>query len=44
MPERTTADVPATRTELPRTASPLPLVGLLGLASLLGAGVLRFRR
>jgi hypothetical protein len=43
MPERA-ADVPATRTELPRTASPLPLVGLLGLASLLGAGVLRFRR
>jgi hypothetical protein len=44
MPERTTADVSTTRTELPRTASPLPLVGLLGLASLLGAGVLRFRR
>jgi hypothetical protein len=44
MPERTTADVSTTRTELPRTASPLPLVGLVGLASLLGAGVLRCRR
>ena len=32
------------RTELPRTASPLPLIGLLGLGSLLGAGALRFRR
>ena len=34
----------ARRTELPRTASPLPLIGLLGLASLLGAGALRMRR
>lgn len=34
----------AARTELPRTASPLPLIGLLGLGSLLGAGALRFRR
>jgi hypothetical protein len=32
------------RTELPRTASPLPLVGLIGLGSLLGAGILRVRR
>jgi hypothetical protein len=39
---RRTTEAP--RTELPRTASPLPLVGLLGLGSLLGAGILRFRR
>jgi hypothetical protein len=32
------------RTSLPRTSSALPLVGLLGLASLVGAGVLRMRR
>lgn len=32
------------RTELPRTASPLPLIGLLGLISLVGAGVIRLRR
>jgi len=32
------------RTELPRTASPLPLVALLGLGSLLGAAALRFGR
>jgi hypothetical protein len=32
------------RTTLPATASVLPLIGLLGMASLLGAGVLRFRR
>jgi hypothetical protein len=31
------------RTELPRTASALPLIGLMGLASLLGAGALRLR-
>jgi hypothetical protein len=37
------ADAPA-RTELPRTASPLPLVALIGLGSLLGAGALRLRR
>ena len=39
----TTADAGA-RTSLPRTASFLPLIGLLGLGSLLGAGALRFRR
>jgi hypothetical protein len=38
-----TTDTPA-RTELPRTASLLPLIGLLGLGSMLGAGALRFRR
>jgi hypothetical protein len=32
------------RTELPRTASPLPLFGLIGLASLAGAAALRLRR
>ena len=32
------------RTELPRTASVLPLVGLVGLASLVGAAVVRMRR
>ena len=32
------------RTELPRTASPLPLFALLGLGSLVGAGALRLRR
>jgi hypothetical protein len=40
---RETTDTPA-RTELPRTASLLPLIGLLGLGSMLGAGALRFRR
>jgi cobalamin biosynthesis Mg chelatase CobN len=43
-----TADAPASassaRTELPRTASPLPLFALLGLGSLVGAGALRLRR
>ena len=54
-PERTPAPAPrtadtrptradTTRTELPRTASALPLIGLVGLASLLGAGALRLRR
>ena len=32
------------RTELPRTSTVLPLIGLLGLGSLLGAGALRLRR
>jgi hypothetical protein len=32
------------RTELPRTASPMPLFALLGLGSLVGAGALRLRR
>jgi hypothetical protein len=40
----TTARDESTRTTLPRTASLLPLIGLLGLGSLLGAGALRFRR
>jgi hypothetical protein len=40
----TAAATSSARTELPRTASSLPLVGLLGLVSLLGAGVLRFGR
>ena len=47
MPETTTTDTTranARRTSLPATASPIPLAGLLGLGSLLGAGVLRFRR
>jgi hypothetical protein len=39
-----TDDRNAGRTALPRTASVLPLVGLLGLGSLIGAGLLRFRR
>jgi hypothetical protein len=43
-----TADASSTaasgRTELPRTASPLPLFALLGLGSLVGAGALRLRR
>jgi hypothetical protein len=39
-----TAQDRAERTELPQTAGPLPLVALLGLGSLLGAGLLRFRR
>lgn len=33
-----------TRTSLPRTSTVLPLVGLIGLASLFGAGALRLRR
>jgi hypothetical protein len=48
MPRQTAADTTnmdnSARTELPRTASLLPLIGLLGLGSLLGAGALRFRR
>ena len=48
-PRTTAADTSDTsnttaRTELPRTASLLPLIGLLGLGSLLGAGALRLRR
>lgn len=41
---QTTAQPADERTELPRTASPLPFIGLLGLGSLIGAGLLRFRR
>jgi uncharacterized surface anchored protein len=40
----TTAADAERRTELPRTASPLPLFALLGLGSLIGAGALRLRR
>jgi len=40
----TTATETTARTELPRTASPLPLFVLLGLGSLVGAGALRLRR
>ena len=40
---RTARTEPA-RTKLPQTASPLPFIGLLGLGSLMGAGLLRFRR
>ena len=39
-----TSRVEETRTALPRTASVLPLVGLIGLASLAGAAILRRRR
>ena len=45
--ERANNDMRATnqdRTELPRTAGALPLVALLGLGSLIGAGALRLRR
>jgi hypothetical protein len=38
------ASVDEPRTELPRTASVLPLVGLVGLASLVGAAAVRMRR
>ena len=39
-----TTRVEETRTELPRTSSPVPLVGLIGLASLVGAAFVRRRR
>jgi LPXTG-motif cell wall-anchored protein len=40
-----TEPAPATeRTELPRTASVMPLIGLIGLASLAGAALMRRRR
>ncbi len=39
-----TTRVDETRTALPTTASPLPLVGLIGLASLAGAALIRRRR
>ena len=39
-----TRTVETPRTELPRTSTALPLAGLVGLASLLGAAVLRMRR
>jgi hypothetical protein len=38
------ADVDEPRTALPRTASVLPLVGLIGVASLVGAAAVRMRR
>src|SRR5687767_13978806 len=40
--ETTVTETP--RTSLPRTSTVLPLVGLIGLASLFGAGALRLRR
>jgi hypothetical protein len=43
-PQRPMRTETPTRTELPRTASPLPLTGLIGLASLAGAVALRLRR
>jgi hypothetical protein len=43
-PAMTTEPVSTTRTELPRTATFLPLVGLFGLGSLAAATVLRSRR
>jgi hypothetical protein len=42
--EGTSAANTAGRTRLPRTNSALPLIGLLGLASLLSGAALRFRR
>jgi hypothetical protein len=39
-----TTRVEETRTELPRTATMLPLIGLIGLASLIGAAALRRRQ
>ena len=43
-PAVSTEAVSTTRTELPRTATFLPLVGLFGLGSLAGAAALRLRR
>lgn len=43
-PAMSTESVTTTRTMLPRTATFLPLVGLLGLGSLVGATALRLRR
>ena len=43
-PAMSTESVTTTRTELPRTATFLPLVGLFGLGSLAGAAALRLRR
>jgi hypothetical protein len=43
-PARSTESVETTRTELPRTATFLPLVALVGFGSLLGAAALRLRR
>jgi hypothetical protein len=43
-PSTSTESVQTTRTELPRTATILPLVALLGLGSLAGAAALRLRR
>lgn len=40
----TATEPAAARTELPRTATMLPLIGLVGLASLVGAAMLRRRR
>lgn len=43
-PAQTTEPVQTTRTELPRTATALPLAALLGLAALAGAAAMRLRR
>jgi hypothetical protein len=43
-PAMSTSSVTTTRTELPRTAGFLPLVGLFGFGSLIGAAGLRLRR
>jgi hypothetical protein len=43
-PATTTEPVTTTRTELPRTATILPLVALVGFGSLAGAAALRLRR
>jgi hypothetical protein len=43
-PATSTESVETRRTELPRTATVLPLVALLGLGSLAGAAALRLRR
>jgi hypothetical protein len=43
-PTTSTESVQTTRTELPRTATLLPLVALFGLGSLAGAAALRMRR
>jgi hypothetical protein len=42
--EGTTAGNTSTRTKLPRTSTAFPMVGLLGLMSLVGGAVLRFRQ
>ena len=41
--EGTMAANTSNRTRLPRTSTALPILGLLGLMSLLGGAVLRFR-
>jgi hypothetical protein len=43
-PSTSTESVQTTRTELPSTATPLPLIALVGFGSLAGAAALRLRR